>query len=70
MALSMEFLILMTSIIILDVIMRIVSIVDIYKPHRGVKHLSKSVWTIIVILINFAWIIYLLVGRDYESIED
>ena len=43
--------------------MKIYAIVDLLKEDRVVKG-NKVVWIVVVVLVNFGWLIYLLLGRD------
>ncbi len=57
-------------LIVLDFGMRIYAIVDMHKPERKLKHLNKTVWILLVALFSFAWVVYLLIGRGHDVIED
>lgn len=55
---------LIIPIVLLEVAMRIYAVVDLFKDERRVKLLEKNVWLIIILLINFGWVVYLLGGRE------
>ncbi len=65
-----DLLLIAVPFVLLDLVMRIVSILDIYKQERAVKGLSKLGWTLVVLIINYAWIVYFLGGRDYATFDD
>ncbi len=57
-------------LVLIDISFRIYSIIDIYKAHRETLLIGKTAWTIIVAVINFGWVIYLLVGRKDVTLID
>ncbi len=59
----LEVLPLLLPILLIDLGMKIYSIVDIVNENRVVKG-NKVVWIVVVALVNFGWLIYLLFGRD------
>ena len=61
---------LLSPIILLDFGFKIYSVIDIFKVEREVRHISKIAWAVIVLIISFAWIVYLLIGRDDVTIKD
>ena len=48
---------------IIELSVRVYCIIDIYKKDRQVLLLTKNVWTILIALVTFAWVVYLLAGR-------
>lgn len=43
---------------------RIYAILDLIKPERRVKGDNKIIWIVVIAVINFGWIVYLLLGRE------
>ncbi len=67
---ALQLLLLLMPIALIELGFKIYAIIDIHKQERKVRHISKIAWTLIVALISFAWIVYLLIGRDDVTIED
>ncbi len=65
-----ELLPILIPFMIIEIVARVYAIVDIYKPERATNLLGKTAWTVLIILVNFAWVVYLLGGRGYASSED
>ncbi len=63
-------LLLASPIILIEFGFKIYAVIDIFKQDRRVRHLSKTAWAVIVLLISFSWIVYLLIGREDVVIED
>ncbi|TVP94914.1 MAG: transcriptional regulator [Acholeplasmatales bacterium] len=59
-----ELLPLIIPIVLLEVAMRVYAILDLFKAERHVKLLGKNAWLVIILLINFGWVVYLLGGRE------
>lgn len=59
----MELLPVLIPILLIDLGMKIYSIVDIVNENRIVKG-NKVIWIVVVAIVNFGWLIYLLLGRD------
>lgn len=65
-----EILPILIPLVLIDLGIRIYSIIDLYKPHREALFVSKTVWTVLIALINFGWVIYLLAGRKDVTLID
>ncbi len=63
-------LLLASPIFLLDLGFKIYAVIDIFKVEREVRHISKVAWAVIVLIVSFAWIVYLLIGREDVTIED
>lgn len=55
---------LIIPIVILDVVFKIIVVIDILKEDRRVKGGNKIVWIVVSMVINFGWVIYLIFGKD------
>ncbi len=42
---------------------QVFAIIDVHKKDREVLFFTKTVWTVVLIVINVAWVVYLLGGR-------
>ena len=59
-----EILPLLIPIIIIDVVFKVYAIVDLFNVDRKVKGENKIVWLLVVVLINYGWVIYFIFGKD------
>lgn len=59
----MLLLLLLSPLIIIDLGARVYAIIDMHKTQRVLRG-SKTMWLVLVILVNFAWVAYFLAGRD------
>ncbi len=59
-----ELLPILLPIFLLNLAVQIYCVIDIHKEERKVLLMSKTAWTIVVLLINIAWVVYLLAGRE------
>ena len=50
--------------VVIEIAIRVYCIIDMRKPERKLAMLSLQVWTIVVALVTFAWVVYLLVGKE------
>ncbi len=50
--------------ILINIAIQVYVIIDIHKEERNVILLSKTWWTVVVVLVSFAWVVYLLAGRE------
>lgn len=57
-------------LVLIELGIRVYAIMDILKPDRVTNIMNKTPWIIICALINFGWVIYLLVGRKDVIIDD
>ena len=57
-------------LVILEIAIRIYAIVDIHKEERKTILLGKTAWTVLVALVNFAWVVYFIGGRGYDAPQD
>ena len=55
---------LLIPLILIDVIFKIYAVVDILKVDREVKGGNKIIWILVVMLINYGWVIYFIFGKD------
>jgi hypothetical protein len=55
---------LLLPIVIIDLVLRVYCVIDIFKIDRKVKGGNKIVWALVCGLINFGWVIYLIIGKD------
>ena len=55
---------LLIPIILIDLIFRIYTIVDILQEDRRVKGGNKIIWIVVCGVVNFGWVIYLIFGKD------
>lgn len=62
--LIIEMLPLIIPIILIDLVFKIIVIIDILKEERVVKGGNKIVWIVVSLVINFGWVIYLIFGKD------
>ena len=62
--LIIEMLPLIIPIILIDLVFKIIVIIDILKEDRRVKGGNKIVWIVVCMLVNFGWVIYLIFGKD------
>lgn len=60
----MDYIILLLPLVLIELGFRIYTIIDIYKVDRKVKGGNKLVWALVSGLINFGWVIYLIVGKE------
>lgn len=51
-------------IIIIELVFRVYCVIDIFKVDRKVKGGNKLVWALVCGLINFGWVVYLIIGKD------
>jgi len=65
-----EILPILLPLLAIELGMRIYAVVDIHKKTRETLLVSKTVWTVIVLLISFGWVVYLLAGRKDKVIVD
>ncbi len=65
-----EILPILIPLILIDLAFRVYSLFDLYKPHREALLLNKTVWTVVIALVNFGWVIYLLAGRKDVTLID
>lgn len=49
---------------------RIYAIVDILKTERRVRFISKKIWLLVVAIVNFGWVVYLIVGKEDVYSDD
>ena len=59
----MLLLLLLSPLVIIDLGARVYAIIDMHKAGRVLRG-SKTMWLVLVILVNFAWVAYFLAGRD------
>ncbi len=58
-------------ILIIDFGFKIYSILDIIGEDRKVKGGNKIIWLLFIVLVYFAWVFYLLFGRENSAkLED
>ena len=56
---------LLAPLALIDLIMIVYSIVDLYNPERRVRGGNKLIWLVVILLVStFGWLIYLLAGRE------
>ncbi|MBN2604611.1 MAG: PLDc N-terminal domain-containing protein [Bacilli bacterium] len=55
---------LLLPIVLIDFILRIYCVIDIFKVDRVVKGGNKIIWALVCGLINFGWVVYLIIGKD------
>lgn len=55
---------LIIPIVLLELAMRVYAVVDLMKAERDVKLLGKTAWLLVILLVNFGWVVYLLGGRE------
>ena len=60
----------LVPLIIIELTIRVYVIMDILKPDRVTNVMNKTAWIIICALINFGWVVYLLVGKKDVIIDD
>ena len=65
-----EILPILIPLVLIELGMRIYAVIDIHKKNRETLLIGKTAWTVIVILINFGWVVYLLAGRKDKVIID
>ncbi len=58
-----EMLPLLLPLIFIELIMKLISMLDIIKPERNVKY-SKVLWGILVLAMTGGWALYYLVGKE------
>ena len=59
-----ELLLLLSPIILLNLVLIVYALRDLFKPERRVKGDNKLVWALVIVLIStFGPLIYLLAGR-------
>lgn len=58
-----ELLPLLIPLIIVELGLRIYAILDLMKEERRVRGNNKIIWVLVIAIVNFGWLIYLLVGR-------
>ena len=51
-------------LIAINVAIQVYAIIDVHKKDRRVVLLSKTWWTVVLIFINVAWVVYFLGGRE------
>ena len=49
--------------LVIELGVRIYCIIDVNKPEREVLLVNKTVWTVLIALVTFAWVVYLLGGK-------
>lgn len=65
-----EILPILLPLLAIELGMRIYAVIDIHKKSRETLLVSKTAWTVIVLLISFGWVVYLLAGRKDKVIID
>jgi membrane-bound acyltransferase YfiQ involved in biofilm formation len=64
-----QVIIILIPILIVELSFRGYAIYDLVQPTRSVKFLPKNLWLFFVIIINFGWVFYFLVGREDSHIN-
>jgi len=61
---------LLLPFVLVDTGFKIYAVIDIHKSERRVLLISKMAWTLLVLLVSFAWVVYLLGGRSDDIAEN
>ncbi len=69
MEISLELILLILPLILIDFGIKIYAIFDVLKPERQVKGMSRNAWIVVLAFISFTWIIYFMIGREDGDIE-
>ena len=55
----------LVPLVIIELALKIYSIVDLYKPERRVRGGNKLIWLLAILLVStLGWVAYLIVGRE------
>jgi formate hydrogenlyase subunit 4 len=55
----------LAPLVIIELALKIYSIVDLYKPERRVRGGNKLIWLLAILLVStLGWVVYLIVGRE------
>ena len=58
-----QILFILIPFLVIEIAFRVYAVMDISKSGRSVNFISKRGWLFIVLVINFGWVFYLLLGR-------
>ncbi len=58
-----ELLPVLIPLLLINVAFQVFAIIDVHKHDREVVFFSKTAWTVILVIVNVAWVVYLLGGR-------
>jgi flagellar biosynthesis protein FliQ len=64
-----QILVILIPLLIIEIAFRIYALRDILKPNQSVNFLPKKYWIVIVLVINFGWVFYLLIGRTHQNMN-
>lgn len=69
MNITLEMILLALPLVLIELGVKIYAIVDVLKPGRNTKGLSKQAWIVVLAVISFSWILYFMIGREDGDIE-